>query len=103
MTEITTAQQLRDRIGELVVEQDEDNEPVLRWKGGAIVDTWREGYPYQERISHYDYERRKRLLQIELLQLQNWVEESGARVVVLFEGRGAAGKGGTIKRFMWST
>jgi polyphosphate kinase 2 len=100
MTEIPTAQHLRDRIGELVVEQDEDNEPVLRWKDGAIVDTWREGYPYKERLSHHDYELRKRLLQIELLKLQNWIKESGTRLVVLFEGRDAAGKGGTIKRFM---
>jgi polyphosphate kinase 2 len=100
MTDITTAQQLQERIGELVVEQDEDNEPVLRWKDGAIVDTWREGYPYDVRLSHHDYERRKRLLQIELLKLQNWIKQSRTRLVVLFEGRDAAGKGGTIKRFM---
>jgi polyphosphate kinase 2 len=100
MTDITTAQQLQERIGELVVEQDEDNEPVLRWKDGAIVDTWREGYPYDVRLSHQDYERRKRLLQIELLKLQNWVKQSGTRIVIVFEGRDAAGKGGTIKRFM---
>jgi polyphosphate kinase 2 len=100
MTDITTTQQLQDRIGELVVEQDEDNEPVLRWRDGAIVDTWREGYPYDVRLSHHDYEHRKRLLQIELLKLQNWVKESGSRIVILFEGRDAAGKGGTIKRFM---
>jgi polyphosphate kinase 2 len=40
------------------------------------------------------------LLQVELLKLQNWVKETGERIVVLFEGRDAAGKGGTIKRFM---
>jgi polyphosphate kinase 2 (PPK2 family) len=40
------------------------------------------------------------LLQVELLKLQAWVKETGQRVVILFEGRDAAGKGGTIKRFM---
>ncbi|MCP4003055.1 MAG: polyphosphate kinase 2 [bacterium] len=47
-----------------------------------------------------DYETNKHLLQIELLKMQNWVKESGQRVVAIFEGRDAAGKGGTIKRFM---
>ncbi|MYD92438.1 MAG: polyphosphate kinase 2 [Chloroflexi bacterium] len=46
------------------------------------------------------YESRKAELQVELLKLQNWVQESGQRIVLLFEGRDAAGKGGTIKRFM---
>jgi polyphosphate kinase 2 len=100
MTDITTVEQLQARIGDLVVEQDEDNEPVLRWRDGAIVDTWREGYPYDVRISHHHYEQHKRLLQIELLKLQNWAKDSGTRILILFEGRDAAGKGGTIKRFM---
>jgi polyphosphate kinase 2 (PPK2 family) len=47
-----------------------------------------------------NYERQKYLLQTELLKLQAWVKETGQRVVILFEGRDAAGKGGTIKRFM---
>jgi polyphosphate kinase 2 len=64
-----------------------------------MVDTWREGYPYDERLSRREYERDKRLLQIELLKLQAWVKESGQRLVIVFEGRDAAGKGGTIKRF----
>ena len=46
------------------------------------------------------YERHKAELQVELLKVQNWVKETGQRIVVLFEGRDAAGKGGTIKRFM---
>jgi polyphosphate kinase len=100
MTDITTAQQLRDRIGDLVVEYDEDDEPILRWRGGGVVDTWREGYPYDERLPHHEYELRKRLLQIELVKLQKWAKESGTRIVIFFEGRDAAGKGGTIKRFM---
>jgi polyphosphate kinase 2 len=52
------------------------------------------------RMSRRRYEREKRQLQIELLKWQAWVKETGQRVVVLFEGRDAAGKGGAIKRFM---
>jgi polyphosphate kinase 2 len=80
-------------------ETDDDDEPVLRWKDGRLVDTWREGYPYQERLPRPEYEVLKRHLQIELLKLQNWVKDTGQRLVILFEGRDAAGKGGTIKRF----
>ena len=80
-------------------ETDDEDEPVLRWKDGRIVDTWREGYPYAERLPRPDYEVLKRQLQIELLKLQNWVKDSGQRIIILFEGRDAAGKGGTIKRF----
>jgi len=62
---------------------------------------WREGgYPYQYLMSRRHYERQKYRLQVELLKLQAWVKDTGARVVVLFEGRDAAGKGGAIKRFM---
>jgi polyphosphate kinase len=84
----------------LRVEYDEDGEPVLRCENGAVVDTWREDYPYQERMSHHEYELTKRLLQIELLKLQTWIKDSGGRLLIAFEGRDAAGKGGTIKRFM---
>ncbi|MFO1271820.1 MAG: polyphosphate kinase 2 [Rubrivivax sp.] len=62
---------------------------------------WREGgYPYKNLMSRRSYEQQKYRLQVELLKLQAWVKETGQRVVVLFEGRDAAGKGGTIKRFM---
>ncbi|MGB4882754.1 MAG: polyphosphate kinase 2 [Neisseria sp.] len=57
-------------------------------------------YPYRTRMSRATYEKEKRKLQIELLKVQSWVKESGQRIVSLFEGRDAAGKGGTIKRFM---
>lgn len=57
-------------------------------------------YPYKYLMSRETYEHEKFKLQVELLKLQAWVKETGARVVVLFEGRDAAGKGGTIKRFM---
>lgn len=78
---------------------DSDDDPTLVGPGGSPVDTWRQGYPYDDRLSRVEYERQKRLLQIELLKLQNWVKDTGNRIVVLFEGRDAAGKGGTIKRF----
>src|SRR6185437_8902851 len=78
----------------------DDEEPVLVYPDGRQVDTWKEGYPYPERLSRDEYELAKRRLQIELLKLQGWVKDSGARVLILFEGRDAAGKGGTIKRFM---
>ena len=63
-------------------------------------DAWRHNYPYDRKISRRRYERDKRRLQIELLKLQAWAKESGERIVIIFEGRDAAGKGGTIKRFM---
>jgi polyphosphate kinase len=84
----------------LTVEEDEDDDPILLWPDGREVDTWREDYPYPDRMPRPEYERRKRLLQIELIKLQNWVQDTGQRIVVVFEGRDAAGKGGTIKRFM---
>ncbi len=83
----------------LVVEDDADGDPVLLRPDGSPIDTWREDYPYDERLSRDDYERQKRILQIELLKLQYWAKDTGQRIVVLFEGRDAAGKGGTIKRF----
>ena len=57
-------------------------------------------YPYEDRVKKSDYEKEKALLQVELLKVQRWVKESGKKIVVLFEGRDAAGKGGAIKRFM---
>lgn len=91
---------LSQYLDQLVLdESDDDDEPVLRWRDGRLVDTWREGYPYDERMPRPEYEVIKRELQIELLKLQNWVKDTGQRLVILFEGRDAAGKGGTIKRF----
>jgi polyphosphate kinase 2 len=88
------------RLGDYMVEDDGDDDPVLLTKDGRRVETWREGYPYSERMSRSEYDREKRLLQIELLKLQRWIKASGEKLVILFEGRDAAGKGGTIKRFM---
>ena len=82
------------------VDNSDHDDPVLRLPDGSIVDTWREDYPYGERLSREEYDRLKRMLQIELLKLQYWAKDTGTRVVTLFEGRDAAGKGSTIKRFM---
>ena len=62
---------------------------------------FREGvYPYPHKLKRRPYEAKKAELQVELLKVQRWVRDSGSRIVALFEGRDAAGKGGTIKRFM---
>ena len=66
-----------------------------------LADDWRSGgYPYRNLLSRRSYEKQKYRLQVELLKLQAWVKEAGQKVVILFEGRDAAGKGGTIRRFM---
>ncbi|MDH5483702.1 MAG: polyphosphate kinase 2 [Gammaproteobacteria bacterium] len=57
-------------------------------------------YPYKTKMKRGEYERLKTELQIEFLKMQGWVKETGQRVLIFFEGRDAAGKGGTIKRMM---
>jgi polyphosphate kinase 2 len=56
-------------------------------------------YPYQKQMKTANYEEEMELLQIELVKMQTWVQKAGERIVLLFEGRDAAGKGGTIQRF----
>ncbi len=66
-----------------------------------LADDWRKGgYPYKFKMLRKDYEREKFILQTELLKLQQWAKDTDQRVIILFEGRDAAGKGGAIKRFM---
>lgn len=66
-----------------------------------LAPDWREGgYPYKNLLSRKSYEKQKYHLQVELLKVQAWVKATKQKVVILFEGRDAAGKGGTIKRFM---
>ena len=73
----------------------------IRKDPSAIYKLFREGkYPYTDKIAKKKYEVEKAKLQIELLKVQSWVKETGQKIVVIFEGRDAAGKGGTIKRFM---
>ena len=55
------------------------------------------GYPYKKKLDWDDYENEFEHLQLELVKVQRWQQETGARVIVLFEGRDAAGKGGTIR------
>ena len=57
-------------------------------------------YPYETKMDTEQYEKEKAELQVELLKLQKWVGDTGQRIVMIFEGRDAGGKGGTIKRFM---
>ena len=65
-----------------------------------LADDWPEGlYPYKYKMLRRDYEQEKFVLQTELLKLQSWVKQNDQRLVILFEGRDAAGKGGAIKRF----
>ena len=53
--------------------------------------------PRDGRLKRRDYDRNLRLLQAELCKLQDWVKHKGLRVIIVFEGRDAAGKGGTIR------
>ncbi len=57
-------------------------------------------YPYDKKMQRGEYEFLKKELQIELLKMQSWVKETGQKILIMFEGRDAAGKGGTIKRMM---
>ncbi|MCH5644023.1 MULTISPECIES: polyphosphate kinase 2 [unclassified Gordonia (in: high G+C Gram-positive bacteria)] len=85
---------------QFTVNDDDDDDPVLlTLPERNVVDTWRQDYPYDERMSRREYEVTKRRLQIELLKLQKWSKQNGQRHLLVFEGRDAAGKGGTIKRF----
>ena len=77
----------------------EGPDPALIDPGGRAVETWREDYPYDELMTRSAYEAEKYLLQVELLKLQYWSQDNDIRHIILFEGRDAAGKGGTIKRF----
>ncbi len=73
----------------------------MRHDANAIREIFENGtYPYHTKMKRGPYETHKAELQVELLKVQSWVEETGQRIVILFEGRDAAGKGGTIKRFM---
>ncbi|WP_329386479.1 polyphosphate kinase 2 [Streptomyces sp. NBC_01716] len=83
----------------LTVDDRNPERPVLLDKSGQPMKTWRQNYPYAAKMRRREYERTKRRLQIELLKFQRWVKETGQRVVVVCEGRDAAGKGGTIQRF----
>ncbi|GGF71266.1 MULTISPECIES: polyphosphate kinase 2 [Mameliella] len=71
-------------------------EAISRADKDDILDT---GYPYSEEMKRKAYDKEMERLQIELVKMQAWAKETGARLALVFEGRDAAGKGGTIKRF----
>jgi polyphosphate kinase len=72
----------------------------LNAKNGKIPWNADGTFPYKKKMNVLDYESQKHELQIELLKMQGWVKDTNQRIVIIFEGRDAAGKGGTIKRFM---
>jgi polyphosphate kinase 2 len=89
-------------LGRGLIEEDEPQygTPPLH-PDDVLLKNWRDAvYPYRNLMARKSYEKQKYRLQVELLKLQAWAKETGARVVIVFEGRDAAGKGGTIKRFM---
>ncbi len=86
---------------QMLREQEKKAELLAASPDDELAEGWRAGgYPYKNLMARKNYERQKYRLQVELLKLQAWVKETRQKVVVLFEGRDAAGKGGTIKRFM---
>ena len=94
---------LREFIDDLVAQGytvggTKEEDPVLLMPDGKAVETWRESYPYDELLDRDVYDEEKYKLQVELLKFQYWAEDVGQKYVILFEGRDAAGKGGTIKR-----
>ncbi|MEE1753199.1 polyphosphate kinase 2 [Streptomyces sp. SP18CS02] len=88
-----------DLLEGLTVDESRPEQPVLLDRAGQPIKTWQENYPYDQKIKRGEYERHKRVLQIEMLKLQRWVKDTGQRLIVICEGRDAAGKGGTIQRF----
>jgi len=90
------------RLRSTILEQDEPVYGTVPLNSDdELVELWQSGiYPYRNLMGRKAYEHEKYRLQVELLKLQAWVKETGQRVVIVFEGRDAAGKGGTIKRFM---
>ena len=75
---------------------------LIQHPDDELSSKWRnpEKYPYKNKMSRKRYEAEKYFLQVELLKLQKWIKKTGERLIIIFEGRDAAGKGGTIKRFM---
>jgi polyphosphate kinase len=87
-------------VQKLLRQQEVSERPAVH-PDEELAPDWRSGgYPYKNLMARKNYERLKYALQVELLKLQAWVKASGQKLVIVFEGRDAAGKGGTIKRFM---
>lgn len=87
-------------VPETIEEMTEDQIARMRQDPEAIRRAFESGeYPYKKKISNKDYEKAKADLQVELLKVQDWIKTAEQKIVMIFEGRDAAGKGGTIKRF----
>lgn len=91
MATLMTEDEARDAIAQL------KRKPTDKIRAAALASG---GYPYRKKMGRAQYERQLRKLQIELVKLQRHARAKGLRIVALFEGRDAAGKGGVIKRFM---
>lgn len=90
-----------DAIKASLLKWNKHDKSFSRGPDDDLVENWRDAiYPYKNKMLRKNYEKQKYKLQVELLKFQAWVKETGQKVVILFEGRDAAGKGGTIKRFM---
>ena len=95
-----TLEQMQDGIDAIAMPNAAHRLAEMRHDKDAIRRIFETGeYPYKKKISRSVYEKHKAELQVELLKVQEWVKETGQKIVLLFEGRDAAGKGGTIKRF----
>ncbi len=87
-------------VPETIEELNDDQVTRMRQDPEAIRRAFESGeYPYTRKISTKEYEKNKSELQVELLKVQDWIKNTGQKIVMIFEGRDAAGKGGTIKRF----
>ncbi len=112
---ITKVENVTAASGKTVKNSNKDEKAASRKRSGAVLHELAEKrhnpdeirrafetgeYPYQSKMRRATYEKQKSMLQVELIKAQQWVKESGQKIVLLFEGRDAAGKGGTIKRYM---
>lgn len=97
----TTATDVADSTAGAVLDDITEQLPASANAGAAaqLAEFEDSDYPYDKKISRKEYEAQKQALQVELLKVQRWVKESEQKIALLFEGRDAAGKGGTIKRF----
>ena len=102
-TDLKTQNKDKPKTETIVVPDYTDDTAVLFTLNPNVRDIknlFKEGiYPYEDKLRKKPYEKKKRQLQTELLKAQSWVKETGQKIILIFEGRDAAGKGGTIKRF----
>ena len=85
---------IKIRIGGMEREFDIDDPVLPDWIEANKLTAG--GYPYEKKMKSEDYEKELERLQVELVKAQAWLQSTGKRVMALFEGRDAAGKGGTI-------